>query len=1625
VVTKTKKTGQAKMPSPPQDPLAILPGGGEMGERTRAFDWSKTPVGPLATWPQSLKTALRIMLGSRYAMWVGWGPDFTFFYNDAYAAMTLGPKHPWALGRSAAEVWSEIWADVSSRAESVVRTGQATWDEGLLLFLERQGFREETYHTFSYSPLPDDAGGVGGMLCVVTETTERTIGERRLQTLRELAAATTDTAHSVEEACRRAARTLADNPRDLPFALIYLLDPQTSVLCLAGAAGLQEGSPGAPSCLDLSQPDAEESGWPLRAVLDSNQSQVLSQLGKRFGPMRCGVWSDPPQQAILIPLASPGQSHLAGFLVAGISPRLAFTDGYKGFMDLLAGQITTAIASARAYEEERKRVEALAELDRAKTAFFSNVSHEFRTPLTLMMGPLQDALTRMPDALSHPIREDLTVAHRNSLRLLKLVNTLLDFSRIEAARVEPNYEATDLARLSGDLASVFRSAIERARMKLVLDCPPLDEPVYVDREMWEKIVLNLLSNAFKYTFEGQIAVSLRRVGDQAELSVRDTGTGIPADEMPRLFERFHRIKGARARTHEGTGIGLALVHELVKLHGGTIRVESQVDRGTTFFVSLPLGKEHLPADRIGTSPRLTSTAIGASPFVEEALRWLPDEPSAEPMPTADTSAALGSRSEPSMRKGTAGRILIADDNEDMRDYLRRLLAAQYEVEAVADGKMALEAARQRKPDLILTDVMMPRLDGFALLREVRADATLRNVPVIMLSARAGEEARVEGAHSGADDYLVKPFSARELLARVGALVETTRVRQEASALSHEQRQILELIARGEPRERCLQEIGLAVERIDPKVRACVLLTDDDRTRIAEVVAPRLAQFVAAIPKLADDEAAKTAFAEFFMSGKTAASADLGSDPRVVAGLKGVCLQQGVAALATWPVADVERSPSGTVLFCFDAPKRPTDRDQRLADMATSAVGVLMRRERSERSRRESEERFRAVVETTPECVKIVSPEGLVLYMNEVGLSMIEAPTATNVVGTPVVDFVVPEHRARWRAQHDRVCRGERLSWQFEILGQKGTRRCLETHAVPLPLPDGRLAHLAVTRDVSEQKQAEEDEAQRKRDLEDTNNRLQREIAARRAGAVVEARLSAIVESSDDAIISKTLDGVINTWNAGAEALFGYTAAEAVGQSIYMIVPRERHHEEATILEKMRNGERINHFETERLRKDGRSVEISLSVSPIRDASGTIVGASKIARDITDKKRSERERDRLLEAERHARAEAQRMNRMKDEFLATLSHELRTPLHAIMGWAQLMGLGTMSAEDLKEAGQVIERNARTQKQLIDDLLDMSRITSGKLRLELQPIEPISFIEAAVETIRPSAAVKEIRIEKLLDPLAGPVSGDPGRLQQVVWNLLSNAVKFTPKGGRIQVRLERVNSHIELSVSDTGQGIDPAFIPHLFERFRQADASTSRKHGGLGIGLAIVKELVELHGGSVGANSPGEGQGSAFIVTLPVLALMAKPEPRRVHPTAPSAVPIEAGLTDLSGLKVLFVDDEPDARGLVKRLLDECGADVTTADSATQALDLIDDCQPDVLISDIGMPEVDGYEFLRKLRMRSNRSSQVPAIALTAFARSEDRTRALRAGYINHVSKPIEPSELLATIAVVAGRVGDKI
>ncbi|WP_243147048.1 ATP-binding protein [Scytonema sp. UIC 10036] len=1255
----------------------------------RAFDWASTPVGPIETWSQSLKSNVKTLLASRYPMVLIWGSHLIQFYNDAYSKL-IGDKHPSALGTDIRITLAEAWDTLGPMIDEVMATGVANWVSAQMLVLERSGYREESYFSLSHAPAEDDTEQIVGMFCVCSEVTQQVLGERRLRLLRDLASKAGET-RSVETTCRDVAAAIAEHPLDIPFAAIYLCEGDGKTLTRYGEVQLPEEGILFPSSVYLT-------------VSEDNNTQALKKAAAgetvpiegidSYSFIPGGPWNEPTRTALVMPIASSSQAAPLGVLVAGVSPNRALDEGYSSFYELLAAQVSIAVRNAQAYEEERRRAEMLAELDRAKTTFFSNVSHEFRTPLTLMLGPLEDVL--QDPQLSTSQRERITVAQRNSLRLLKLVNTLLDFSRIEAGRIQAVYERTDLATLTANLASVFRSAIEKAGLLFVVDCPPLPEDIYVDRDMWEKIVLNLLSNAFKFTQHGQIAVRQYARAQNIELCIEDTGIGIPESELLNVFKRFHRIEGTQGRTYEGTGIGLALVQELVKLHGGSVRVHSLYGSGSTFTVSIPLGKQHLPADRIGSDRNITPTTIQYDAFVEEALRWLPDEEKGD-------KEALGHNL---TITSPPARILLADDNADMREYVRKLLSTKYEVVAVADGEAALAAAQEQLPDLVLSDVMMPKLDGFGLLRRLREDERTRSVPIVLLSARAGEESRIEGLDAGADNYLIKPFSARELLARVKATLEMSRLRQE--------------VARSRIEVEAAKERAIVIERV----------TD----------------------------------------------AFYGLDRQ-------------------WRFTYVNR-----------------------------------------------------------QCEK---------YLKK---------TREELLGKVVWDVFPVAKGTAFEEQYYKAMR-EQVAVHFEVFS---------------PFSD--------------------------------------------------------------------------LW-------------------------------------------------------------VEVHVYPSKD------GISVNFRDITERKELEKRQEALLESERVARAEAERIGRLKDEFLATLSHELRTPLNAILGWSQLLRKNNIGSADLKKGLETIERNARSQAQIIEDLLDMSRIISGKVRLDIQEMNLTSVIQSAIESLLPTVQAKEIRLQTLFDVLPHPMAGDPNRLQQVVWNLLSNAIKFTPKGGRVRVSLEQVNSHVELTISDTGQGIKPEFLPYVFDRFRQADGSTTRQFGGLGLGLSIVKQLVELHGGTVQAASPGEGQGAQFTVVLPLPQRKSDVDVciERYQSTSlddtdlQSFTTIANQQTHLNSTRVLVVDDEVDAQELVKRILEECGADVLTASSADEALEFVQTHKPHVVLSDISMPGKDGYELIRQLRgLPSEMGGDIPAAAVTAFARFEDRIRALRLGYQTHIAKPIEAAELIAVVVSLAGR-----
>lgn len=707
-------------------------------------DWSKTALGPREAWPQSLLTTVSLVQDCETPMSLFWGPDAVMLYNDAFVPILGKHKHPGAMGISAKVNFAETWSVIGPLIDSVRSSGQGVHFADMLIFLERDGFLEENYFDFSYSPVRGEAGEVTAVLDVVIETTQRVIAERQLRTLRELNEAD---ASDEETVCRTAALALANNPNDLPFALLALHEGSSFRLVAQCARG---------------QTDLVDFGKALLGQLDANLLAKASapvrleglreSLPEAFPSSEFGL----PDQAVVYPLrpASPGDGDsLNAVLLLGMSPRRRDNEVYQRFFDLIADSLSAILARSIAAQEEQRRMEALRALDRAKTDFFFNVSHEFRTPLTLMLGPLHVLLEQ--ESVSSSTRRELEMLERNTGRLLKLVNNLLDVSRLEARKLEARLEPVDLAALTADIAGTFRSSIEGGGLEFTVECPPLSRYYQVDPEMWEKIVSNLLSNAFKFTLEGGIRLSLVEEPEGPILSIGDTGSGIEAGDVPHLFDRFHRTQTVLARSHEGTGIGLSLVDELSRLLGGAVSVQSEPGVGSLFTVQLPtaLATTELP------------TAIHAAN--RTALSALSEMLGQDSGDTVAMPASVASEEK-------FGKVLVVDDNADMREFARRALAPYYDLRLAKDGVEALELVEASVPDLIVSDIMMPRCDGLQMLQKLRQAEATRVLPVLLMSARAGEGAQSAGLEAGADDYLVKPFSRRQLQSRVRSLLDRSR-----------------------------------------------------------------------------------------------------------------------------------------------------------------------------------------------------------------------------------------------------------------------------------------------------------------------------------------------------------------------------------------------------------------------------------------------------------------------------------------------------------------------------------------------------------------------------------------------------------------------------------------------------------------------------------------------------------------------------------------------------------------------------------------------------------------------------------------------------------------------------------
>ncbi|MEG4628558.1 ATP-binding protein [Microcoleus sp. AR_TQ3_B6] len=1627
----------------------IFAGNSEMARLMRSHDWSLSALGAVETWPQSLKTAIRIILGSRYPMFVWWGQQMTKFYNDAYIPV-LGKRHPQALGQPASRVWAEIWDTLGPQAEAVLNQGQSTWNQELLLVMERNGYTEETYFTFSYSPVANDDGPVGGVFCACSEDTQRVLSDRRLATLRELAAETV-TAKTQEAACEISATVLTNNAYDIPFALFYLLDGESEIARLAGTTRLAAGT--LASCEAIELTSAQKCQWQLKLVIETGESRIIEDLEAQFGLLPGGAWSQSPHQAVVLPLARSGETF--GFLIAGVSPLRTFDDDYKGFFDLIAGQVTTAIANAIAYEAERKRAEALAELDRAKTTFFSNVSHEFRTPLTLMLSPLEETIANLDGTIPPQEREQLQLVQRNGMRLLKLVNSLLDFSRIEAGRVQAAYEPVDLATYTAELASTFRSLIERARMSLIVDCPTLPEAIYVDREMWEKIVLNLLSNAFKFTLAGTITVRLQCVENCVELTVSDTGVGIPSEELPHLFERFHRIKNSQGRSFEGSGIGLSLVQELVKIHGGAIDVSSTFGQGSCFRVTIPTGTAHLPPEPIGASRTLASTALGAMPYIEEAQRWLPEGRSYQcPMPDAQCPMPDARCPMPDAQCPMPD-ILLADDNADMRDYIRRLLSGSYIVQTVADGLAALTAIEKNPPDLVLTDVMMPGMDGFELLRSLRSNPATQDIPIILLSARAGEEARIEGLAAGADDYLIKPFSARELLARVEASLKLARLRQEATM---RERTLLGRVTDAfmamdlDFRFTYANQAAQRVSRTPLEAMLGKTMWEafpgtigtqfefQYRRSLSEQIAVDFEEYYAPFDLWVEVHVypSPTGLSLFFRDINDRKKIEqererflaVGSDLQAIAGINGYFhwISPTFERTLGWTPDEMTSRPwteflhpddlgtstaeadslfSSNEIFTFENRFRHKDGSYRwflwnaqpypeeqviyaAAVDITDRVRVENERQRAEAALRETEEHSRNILESIGEAFFALDENWRFTYVNQFAEKLLDRIPG-DLIGKNLWEeysgFIGSEFEPLyWTAMGDRVA-GSLTAFYPDHDRWYEVRTYPAAHGITVYF-----------KNVTEQIQAEAA-------LRQTSAELERQLQ----------KFNAFKSSVPDFIYTFDLSGRFIDVNKPFLDVLQKSFAEVIGKNFFELdYPVD-------LAAKLQN--QIHKvIQTRQPLKDETPYTSALATRayeyifvPVFDAEGAVEMVAGVTRDITDRKQAEAEREKLLQQEQAAREAAETANRIKDEFLAVLSHELRSPLNPILGWSKLLQQNKLGAAKTASALASIERNALLQSQLIDDLLDISRILSGKLSLNRMSVDLNMVISAALETVRLAAEAKSLQMETTFSPGIGMVMGDSGRLQQVIWNLLSNAVKFTPGGGQISVRLTQTGSYAQILVTDTGKGINPEFLPYVFEHFRQEDGAITRKFGGLGLGLAIARQIVELHGGKIWVESRGEGQGASFTVEIPLL--------HTANPVAEVVGRAQARSDEihLACVRVLVVDDERDSREFVAFVAQQAEAEVTAVGSAIEALHLLSTTPFDILLCDIGMPDMDGYMLLRQVRgLPPEQGGQIPAIALTAYAGEFNQKQALAAGFQRHLAKPVEPNELVKAIVTLLSR-----
>jgi len=1490
----------------------FLSAAGDMADRVRKFDWTKTSLGKSDSWSQSLKVALSICLNSNFPIAIYWSKELILFYNDAWSSIP-GEKHPWALGQPAKKVWPEIWNDIEPQFQKAF-SGIPGGSKDALLPMQRHGYTEECYFDFTFTPVFGEEGKVDGIFNAVIETTYRVINERRTSFLQKLSNKIGSSA-SFNDLLEQTIACLKTNPYDIPFSFIYTFSQQEKSQIVASTEENHE-------TILLKQ------NWPTEELDKKVQPVLISDISNYLYEIPPGSWPEPPKEALLVPIKANDGS-INGYIVFGISARRKFDKEYLSFFEAIAGSVSTTMNTIQSLEEERRRAEALAEIDKAKTLFFTNISHEFRTPLTLMLGPIEETLK---DENIIPVNlQRMEVAHRNALRLLKLVNTLLDFSRIESGRQKANFVLTDIVSFTKNLAGNFRSVTEKAGLQLSVQIDEFIPPVYIDGEMWEKIVFNLLSNAFKYTLKGSIEVKLSTESNCVLLHVKDTGVGIPENELPHMFERFHRGQNITARTFEGTGIGLSFTKELVQLHGGTISVESKQGNGTTFTVAIPLGKEHLPASQIKSGGQNFEDVI-SDMYIEEATSILESTSSKNKINNDNGNKTANH----------LPRVMIVDDNADMRQHIETLLASKYNTLSASNGAEALQKIKESKPDIVLSDVMMPVMDGIQLLKSIKSNKDTEQIPVVLLTARAGEESKIEGWQTGADDYLVKPFSSKELIARIEAQIKIKQRRDDALqsvynlfnevpfavAVLKGEDLIIEFINKynldiwqrkkeevlGKPLFEARPDIRASVEAVHAEVYRTgkrftgseipvdLIINGKTQTRYYNaIIDPMLNEEGKIIGQFATSiditeqvtarkkiEESETRFRFLFesnvfgvaywkISGEIYDANDIMLN---VLGYTREDMQEGKVSWKKFTLPEdaplheekVRRALAGKTVVPYETKCIRKDGKQ-----ITALIGYAMLTNSKENGiaflhditkEKEAEtavlfakEQLEQTFKNIPAGVFLIDKTGDILFVNDIAARMSGYPSAGAML-----------------AVKDPAVISKKITDTYQMFDEEGKPISMEDTPAALALKTGK-SHQAIL------------------EIRDKRNNSFYWILAKASPLFnSDGSLSMVLDTSTDITIQKLAEKELRQseerfrtlaetlpqmiWVRNADGLIEYASKQWEEYSgIKDISEAWRtmvHPDDWEILmnawEKDKEAGKPFRYEVRLKNKQGEYRWHYASGEPVKDSSGKVIKFIGALTDIHVQKTFAEK----LEQEVVQRTEDLiKANKELESFNYIASHDLQEPLRKIQTFIILIEKQKDDNTLSEKYFGKIRSSAQRMSDLIQSILSYSRLSKAG---EDYTLTDLNIILNDVKNDF------ELRIKEknatIISNSLPVIKANTLQMHQLFSNIISNSLKFSNDSPQITInskivaaqeipvadKIDPKQNFIHLTFYDNGIGFDPEFKQQIFQLFQRLHSK--EEYSGTGIGLSIVKKIVERHHGFVNADSI-PGKGATFNVWLPLV------------------------------------------------------------------------------------------------------------------------------------------------------------